>query len=131
MMAGTRFHLALIILATLAFRLPGISVLPLWDWDEGVNLNIAANLAEGRSEWFSIKYLWLPHPPLYYALAAAYMKLTSFTLTSMRTLSVLYSTLTAIVIYYIAKAAMDSRAGLFAGLYFAIHPAAAYWGRIL
>ena len=128
-MANKLIHLTLIILITATLRLPDLSILPKWDWDEGVHFNIAHNLQEGRSEWFSIRYYWVPHPPLYYIAAGAFMNATSNNIASMRLLSVIYALATATLIYYITCELMDETAGLLAGIFFALHPAAAYWGR--
>lgn len=56
-MVKTEHALLSIILLSLLLRLPNLEVLPYWDWDEGVNQNIAWNLGEGKAQWFALNYV--------------------------------------------------------------------------
>jgi 4-amino-4-deoxy-L-arabinose transferase-like glycosyltransferase len=129
-MAKTLHALFFIILLGLLLRLPYLDVLPYWDWDEGVNQNIAGNLADGKSQWFSLKYVWVPHPPLYLAACALMLKTLGNGIYSMRLLSVGYSLLTIMLVYLLGKEIADKKTGLISALLFSVYPKAVYWNRM-
>jgi len=122
--------LAAAIAVALFLRVYDIEVMPAWDWDEGVNLNIASNLAEGRAQQFALKYVWIPHPPLYFIAALPAMELLGKTIASLRLLSIAYSIATLILVYLIGKKLDGGLTGVTAAFFYAIYPAAVFWNRM-
>ncbi|MFH1403151.1 MAG: glycosyltransferase family 39 protein [Candidatus Altiarchaeota archaeon] len=113
----------------LLLRIPNLSSTPHWYWDEGYNMNYGWNLSHLRIQWFSIKYTFIPHPPLYFAVLAAMIKTFGYSLYAARLLNVLYSIITLLLIYLTASEVADRRTGAIASMLYAIYPAAAYWSR--
>lgn len=122
--------LAAVILACLFFRLPNLESTPSWDWDEGVNLNIAWNLANSQMQNYAITYPFVPHPPLYYAIVGLGLRLFGYDIIVQRMINVLFSVLTAVALYYIGREVAGQRLGLLSGLLYAVYPTAVYWSRI-
>ena len=121
----------LVILAAAAFVwLPNLFTIPHWDVDEGYNLNYARNIADGGVLWFSIKYAFVPHPPLYLLLLAALVRLFGESIEVIRVLSVVMNFVVIILLYLIGRVVDGRRAGLLAAGIFAVYPAAIYWGRM-
>jgi 4-amino-4-deoxy-L-arabinose transferase-like glycosyltransferase len=121
--------LVLILFIALVLRVPNLYTIPHWFWDEGINLNYGWNLSEGRIQWFSIKYSFIPHPPLYLMALALLVKLSGISIIAARFLSVLYSIPTLILLYLTAVEVSDRKTGLIAAALYAIYPAAVYWSR--
>jgi len=115
-----------IMLVCALFRVVNLESIPAWHWDEGVNLNIASNLLEGESRWFSLRYLWIPHPPMYYAVAASVIKVLGESIAAIRVLSILYALATTYLLYLIGRR-VSVFVGYLAPLFHALHPAAIYW----
>jgi 4-amino-4-deoxy-L-arabinose transferase-like glycosyltransferase len=110
--------------------LPNLGTTPSWDWDEGYNLNYAWNISEGRLLWFSIKYAFVPHPPLYLLLAATLVKLFGQSILVIRLLSVALNFAIIFALYLIGREVGGERTGLAAAALFTVYPAALYWGRM-
>ncbi|MFC2162753.1 ArnT family glycosyltransferase [Candidatus Altiarchaeota archaeon] len=121
--------LALVFLLALALRLPNLYVIPHWDWDEGVNMNYAWNLAQGRLQWFTLKYSFIPHPPGYLVLLALVVKIVGQSLFAARILSVSLFMISMLFLYLVGVEVADRRIGLLSALLYAIYPAAIYWSR--
>ncbi len=129
--------LFIILFIALAIRLPNLEQLPHWYWDEGVNMNIAWNLINGRALWFSMRYPFMPHPPLFFIMGGILLRLFGEEIGVMRTLSVTLGILTTILIYLLVREFPDKGAGKFSAemmamlsaLLFAIYPVAIYWNR--
>jgi len=122
-------YLIIIILIAILFRTVNLEFIPHWDWDEGENLNIAWNLANGRMQDFAISYPFVPHPPLYFMILALSLKLFGNLLIVERFLTVLFSLITVVFVYLIGKEAYSEKLGLIASFLYAIHPTAIYFSR--
>ena len=122
--------LLLILLLGTTFRAWNLETIPHWYWDEGVNMNIAWNLTNGKMQWFCLQYAFVPHPPLFFIIAGVLLKFLGNYLIVLRTLSVTYSLLSILVLYLIGKEMFDEKTGLLAGFLFAIYPTAIYWNRL-
>ncbi len=121
--------LFLIFFIAILFRVVNLHEIPHWYWDEGVNMNYGWHLSEGRIQWFSLKYSFIPHPPTYLLLTALVIKTVGYSLYLMRFINVLFSLLTLFLVYLIAREVSDKKTGLLSALLFAIYPAGIYWGR--
>ncbi|HDI73035.1 MAG TPA: hypothetical protein ENF58_02765, partial [Candidatus Altiarchaeales archaeon] len=64
----------LIFVIGILLRVWNLDVIPEWDWDDGVNMNIAWNLINGRLQWFSLGYVFVPHPPLFFIILGVLLK---------------------------------------------------------
>ena len=122
--------LSLILLLGIIFRIWNLEVIPHWYWDEGVNMNIAWNLANGRMQWFSLSYPFVPHPPLFFIIAAVMLKFFGNQLLVLRGLCVIYGILTILLLYLIGKEMLNKKIALLASFLFAIYPTAIYWNRM-
>ncbi|MEA1924688.1 MAG: glycosyltransferase family 39 protein [Candidatus Altiarchaeota archaeon] len=119
-----------VLLVSILFRFPNLELMPSWMWDEGVNMNISWNLSEGRMQWFTLTYPFIPHPPLFFMISALLLKLSGNYLVYMRLLTAVYGVWTTFLLYLLGKEAFDSRTGLVAGLLFAVYPWAVYFNRM-
>ncbi|OYT54782.1 MAG: hypothetical protein B6U72_01565 [Candidatus Altiarchaeales archaeon ex4484_2] len=119
-----------VLLVSILFRFPNLELMPFWMWDEGVNMNISWNLSEGRMQWFTLTYPFIPHPPLFFIVSALLLKLSGNYLVYMRLLTALYGVWTTFMLYLLGKEAFDSRTGLVAALLFAVYPWAVYFNRM-
>jgi len=122
--------IAIVLLIAITLRACNLETLPSWNWDEGVNLNIAANLAEGRMQQFALKYTWVPHPPLYFMVLAILLKTLGQTILTLRLYSVACSAITAFLVYLIGKKLGDEKTGILAAFIYAIAPSAVFWNRM-
>jgi 4-amino-4-deoxy-L-arabinose transferase-like glycosyltransferase len=73
-----------------ALRLPHLASNPGWDGDEGYNYNIALNLAHGHHQMFALDFVFVQHPPLFFALAAGLFRLLGPSMLALRLLSVAF-----------------------------------------
>lgn len=120
----------IILLIALALRLPNLERIPYWYWDEGVNMNIAWNLVNGRALWFSLKFPFMPHPPLFFMMGGILLKIFGNELVVMRALTACCGILTTILIYFLAREFFNERIALLSAFLFAIYPVAIYWNRM-
>lgn len=127
-----RLLLALAVVIALAFRVYDLSVLPHWYWDEGVNLDLACNLLAGDARSFAMYYSFLPHPPLYPLISAGWLSLFGgvCTLTVLRTLSVVLSLATLLLLFTLGRHISGSWMGITAAVLLAVYPGAVYWQRL-
>ncbi len=125
---------ALCLLAILAvgaaFRFWSLGTLPHWDFDEGVNLDIADNLANGRMQWAALRYSFIPHPPLFFIVAAAAVNVFGSELVVVRGLCAFLGVLSTLLLYLIGRDMFDERTGLAASLLYAVYPSAVYFSRV-
>lgn len=77
----------IVALAGAAFRVLHLGENPGWDGDEGYNWSIASNLSAGHLQRFALRYTFVDHPPLFYLLGAALIRLWTADLVALRTLS--------------------------------------------
>ena len=127
---GIKLIFLLILLSVIILRIPNLETIPYWHWDEGVNMNISHNLSEGRLLWFSLRYVFVPHPPLFFVVTGILLRILGNELIVLRGLSVFYSIITTIFIYLIGKELFNKKTGLLASFLFAIYPCAIYWNRM-
>src|SRR5918912_1091153 len=73
-----------------ALRLPHLAGNPGWDGYEGYNYNIAFNLAHGHHQMFALDFVFVQHPPLFFALAAGLFRLLGPSMLALRLLSVAF-----------------------------------------
>jgi 4-amino-4-deoxy-L-arabinose transferase-like glycosyltransferase len=122
--------LLLILLLGTTFRVWNIETVPHWYWDEGVNMNIAWNLVNGKMLWFSLQYPFVPHPPLFFIISGAFLKFLGNQLVVLRALSVAYSLASIPLLFLIGRKISDEKTGLLSAFLFSIYPAAIYWNRM-
>lgn len=123
------FLLAIISIGII-LRVWNLETIPHWFWDEGVNMNIAWNLANGRMQWFCLQYAFVPHPPLYFIISSFLLDYFGNELIVLRGLSVLYGIVTILLVYLMGRRMFDERTGLLSSLLLAIYPTAVYWNRM-
>ncbi len=123
-------HLLLVFAAASLIWLPSLGTVPHWHWDEGVNLNYASNLAEGRLRWFTLEYAFIPHPPLYIISLAALVKVFGESIIVSRLFSVALNYGIIYLMYLIGGEVGGRRTGVYSAAAYAAYPAAVYWGRM-
>lgn len=111
-------------------RFWNLESIPRWDWDEGVNLDIANNLADGRMQWACLSYPFVPHPPLFFMMVAALVKLFGSGLLVERSLTACFGVATAVVVYLIGRELFGRKAGFLSGLLYVLYPSAVYFNRV-
>src|SRR5918912_273828 len=87
-----------------ALRLPHLASNPGWDGDEGYNYNIAFNLAQGHHQMFALDFVFVQHPPLFFALAAGLFRLLGPSMLALRLLSVAFCLGTLALLPALARA---------------------------
>src|SRR5581483_10324553 len=95
--------LAILGLAAL-LRLPHLATNPGWDGAEGYNYNLALNLMQGRHQMFALDFVFVQHPPLYFALAAGLFRLFGPSMLALRLLSVAFCLGTLALLPALARA---------------------------
>ena len=120
----------LILLLAAVLRLPNLETIPFWEFDEGYNLNYAWNLANGHIVWYTIRYAFIPHPPLFYMILAVIIKLFGYTLYPARVFAVTLSLGSTLLLYLAGTKLVNKNVGLLAALLYAIYPHAIFFGRM-
>jgi 4-amino-4-deoxy-L-arabinose transferase-like glycosyltransferase len=95
---------------------------PGWDGDEGYNWSIAAHLAHGQVQMFALRYAFVQHPPLFYLLGAALMRVWSEDLLPLRLLSATCGMLTACAVFGLANQLGGRRLGVAAAAIYLVWP---------
>jgi 4-amino-4-deoxy-L-arabinose transferase-like glycosyltransferase len=103
-------------------RLANLADNPAWDGDEGYNWSIAAHLAHGQVQMFALRYAFVQHPPLFYLLGAALMRLWGEDLLVLRGLSVACGMLTAAGLFGLGSRLGGRRLGCAAPAIYLIWP---------
>jgi hypothetical protein len=96
------------------------------DYDQGVLSLQARNIADG---YLPYKEFILVHPPLYYLLLSAVYKTFGFSLLNSQLLSVFFSLVSVVIIFFIGKKLFHTGAALVAAGLFAVSPDMVYIGR--
>ena len=110
--------LTLAALLFLTLRLPNLPTTPAWDWDEGVNLNVSWNLSLGRTVMFSMRYPFVPHPPLYFLLGGLLTGIFGLSLTILRSFSVLLGLCSLFLLFFVGRRVGGERLGMLSALLF-------------
>jgi 4-amino-4-deoxy-L-arabinose transferase-like glycosyltransferase len=105
-------------------RFANLQANPGWDGDEGYNWSIAANLLAGHLQMFGLRYAFVQHPPLFYVLGAAVMRLWTHDLIALRALSAACGVLTVLMVYLVGARLDRARLGIAAAIFYAIWPQA-------
>ena len=121
--------LGLLVALAALLRLLNLADNPGWDGDEGYNWSIAANLAAGHVQRFALQYTFVDHPPLFYLLGAALMRIWTHDLIALRTLSALCGVATVPAIYALAGKLGSRRDGILAACIYAVWPQAVLQSR--
>jgi hypothetical protein len=127
---ASRMRLAAIVALALLLRCANMTTVPVWDWDEGGNINYASNLMGGRLQYFAYRYHFIPHPPLYLMMLAVPFGAAGPGIFAVRAFSVACSVAGLLIAYLAAREALGEGAGLLAALYFAVCPELVFWGRM-
>lgn len=122
---GLWVALALALVALGAYcRLANLADNPAWDGDEGYNWSIAAHLAHGQGQMFALRYAFVQHPPLFYVLGAALMRLWGQELLVLRALSATCGVLTGIGLFGLGSRLGGRRLGAVAAATYLLWPQA-------
>ncbi|MFC2154258.1 ArnT family glycosyltransferase [Candidatus Altiarchaeota archaeon] len=123
---------AAILLIAILFRAYDLAFFPLWDWDEGVNLDLTCNLLNGEARSFALNYSFMPHPPLYFLAGAAWLKISTLpcSIYALRLFSVFLSLISICLLYLVAKRIGGVFLGLSSSFLLAIYPTAIYFHHI-
>lgn len=125
--------LLILILALAAFlRFNNLRANPGWYSDEGAFINVAANLLDGRWQYFALQGspLLVGRPPLFFAVLAGAFKLFGVDIVVLRGLTGLYGVLTVGLVYFVARDMWDSTMALLAAAFLAIYPGAVAYSRV-
>lgn len=120
---------ALIVALSVFLRFWNLDTTPLWYSDEGVNLNLAWNLANGNMQTFACTYSFVSHPPFFYLISGSFLKLFGYSILSARMLTALCGVITTLLLYFIGKELANRYVGLMASFLFAIFPMALLYNR--
>jgi hypothetical protein len=129
-MVKPNLKLAAIIILALFLRTVALESVPLWDWDEGANINYAQNLMLGKVQLFSYKYHFIPHPPLYFMALALPFRLLAADMLTIRLFSVVCSLLGLVFAYLTIRELLGEGSALWAALFYALFPELIFWSRM-
>ncbi|MFH1835817.1 MAG: glycosyltransferase family 39 protein [Methanobacteriota archaeon] len=104
--------------------------LPHYFWDDGINMELSWNLANGEMRLYSIIYPFIPHPPLFFAVVGFFLKIFGDEVIVLRSITAFQSILTTIFLYYTGKTLSGPKVGLTASLFYAIYSENIYWTRV-
>jgi Dolichyl-phosphate-mannose-protein mannosyltransferase len=76
---------------------------PGWDSDEGYNWSIANNLSFGQLRMYGLAYAFVQHPPLFYLICAAVMRLWTHDLIALRVVTASSGLLTIVALFGIGR----------------------------
>lgn len=123
-------YVSVIVLASIIFGFHNISTIPFWHWDEGVNANIAWNLAHGRLQAFAVTYDFMPHPPFGFLVFAFAIRVFGYSVLTLRMFSAFLGIIIALFVYLIGRRLGSRELGFLAGLSYAVTPMMVYWRRM-
>ena len=115
---------AAILLLALALHTIHLAQTPGWDGDEGYNLDIAWNLLHGRLRMFALTSAFVQHPPLFYLILAAAIRLFGYSILTLRALAVFYSLVTTLLLLSLGRRMFGPGPALWGALAFTIAPLA-------
>src|SRR5919202_2401926 len=111
---GSTVVLLAIVALAAALRLLHLASNPGWDGDEGYNYNIAYNMAHGHHQMFALDFVFVQHPPLFFALAAGLFRLLGPSMLALRLLSVAFCLGTLALLPALARALLRDEGTSFA-----------------
>ncbi len=115
--------LALAILALCAFlHLYCLVQTPGWDPQEGYNLDIAGNLAQGQLRLFALRSAFAQHPPLFYAQLVLCIHVFGYGIAAVRALTAFYALLTCAALLAVGRRILGAGPALWAALAYAVAP---------
>jgi len=115
--------LALAILALCAFlHLDRLALTPGWDPQEGYNLDIAGNLAQGHLRLFALRSAFAQHPPLFYLQLVLSIRIFGYDITAVRALAALYAVLTCAALLVVGRRILAIGPALWAALAYSVAP---------
>jgi len=114
------------------FRFANLRANPGWYSDEGVFINYAENLAQGRWQMFALvdSPMLIQRPPLFLFVLTAAFKLWGADIVVLRGLAALYGMLSVGLLYLLARASFGMRLALLAAGLLAICPWIVAYNRI-
>lgn len=116
--------LGVVVVLGIYLRFANLADSPGWDGDEGYNWSIASNLAAGHVQMYALRYAFVQHPPLFYLLGAALLRLWTPDLLALRALSACCGVLTIIGLFGLGNRLSGYRLGFAAATLYAIWPQA-------
>ncbi|MFH1126305.1 MAG: glycosyltransferase family 39 protein [Candidatus Altiarchaeota archaeon] len=122
--------LAGVLLLSMLFRFYNLDIVPKWDFDEGYNMRYSYDLLNGEILWFSIKYTFIPHPPLFFMAYALVIKFFGVGISTIRILVALCGVATTIFVYMAGKEMFGQKVGVLAAFIYAVTPEVVFWNRI-
>ena len=124
-------HIIFLVLIVLSafLRLWNLGNTPFWYADEGANMNIAWNLANGRMQMFAVTYPFMPHPPLFYLISGLVLETFGYNILVARTITAVYGIMTTVVLFYLGRELLNEKLGLMACFLFSIFPSALLYNR--
>jgi hypothetical protein len=115
---------AAILLLAIALHTIRLAQTPGWDSDEGYNLDIAWNLLHGRLRIFALTSAFVQHPPIFYLILAAAIRLFGYSILTLRALAVFDSLLTTALLIILGRRMVGPGPALWGALAFTIAPLA-------
>ncbi len=97
-----------------------------------MNADLACNLLAGEARSFAMLYSFVPHPPLYFLLSAAWMRVSDLgcTILALRLLSVALSLVALIALFEVGRRVGGDFLGLLAAFLYAMYPTAIFFSRL-
>lgn len=115
---------AAVLLLAITLHLIHLAQTPGWDGDEGYNLDIAWNLLHGRLRLFALTSAFVQHPPLFYLILAAAIRLFGYSMLTLRMLAAFYSLLTTLLLLSLGRRMFGPGPALWGALAFTVAPLA-------
>ncbi|MBI5651720.1 MAG: glycosyltransferase family 39 protein [Chloroflexi bacterium] len=128
---GTLFLLALIVLVGAYLRVVNLRTAPGWYPDEGSDLNIALNLAQGRFQYFAVDgtLLVAARAPLYHLICAALFEIFGYDILVARAVAAFAGLMTIPLLFFVFKNSLGRWQALAIAACFAIFPSAVLYNR--
>ncbi len=121
-----RIGLAAVALAILALcvflHLFRLADAPGWDPQEGYNLDIAGNLAQGQLRLFALRSAFAQHPPLFYLQVVAAIRIFGYGVIAVRAVATLYAILTCGALLAVGRRIVGTGPALWGALAYTVTP---------
>lgn len=129
-MSRSWLFLVLVLAVSFFARFYELGLIPPWNVDDGENLSIAWNLANGRLQWLAVRYFFVPRLPLFYLASGVAVGFRGYNIVAVRIVSALCGFLATALLYFVGKRVCDTRVGLLSSLLFAVYPLAVLHNRV-